>query len=131
MEMHPFHLHTTPFQLMWTSKAYPWAMPGDWLDTLLIPEGGAAVVRFQTDEFVGRTVMHCHFLPHEDRGCMATVLIDGEEGTPAKVTSDSLQFKLLSSKEYVASYQAAADLLHRFRGSYDATMEKQHEEFME
>ena len=43
---HPFHLHSTPFQLMWTSHVYPWAMPGDWYDTLLVPHGGGAVVRF-------------------------------------------------------------------------------------
>ena len=48
---------------------------GDWHDTFL---GGAAntdtiTVRFQTDSFVGKMVVHCHVLEHEDEGMMAVV----------------------------------------------------------
>ena len=49
---------------------------GDWLDTLQLPTAlgdgeSEAVLRFQTDTFTGNEVMHCHYLNHEDLGCIS------------------------------------------------------------
>jgi hypothetical protein len=38
-------------------------------------------VRLQTDTFTGLAAMHCHYLVHEDQGMLATVAIEGAEGT--------------------------------------------------
>lgn len=50
---------------------------GDHHDTLLLPVGGrmggAATVRFQPGHFTGYSVHHCHYLQHEDEGCMKIV----------------------------------------------------------
>lgn len=105
-------------------------MPGDWYDTLLIPDDGSAVVRFQTDDFVGSTVMHCHYLPHEDRGCMGTILVQGQEGTPPKVLSQRKRWQELSKEEYEKVYERAAQLPGRYRDSYDKAAECEHALFM-
>ncbi|CAD7922146.1 unnamed protein product [Amoebophrya sp. A25] len=44
-----------------------WHRVGDWVDTFM----GAGVVRFHTDRYMGKAVLHCHLLEHEDEGCMA------------------------------------------------------------
>ena len=48
---------------------------GDFHDVLTLPMidltvGPAVPLRFQPGEFAGYTVTHCHFLMHEDEGCM-------------------------------------------------------------
>ena len=48
-------------------------------DTLISPNN-ALNVRFQTDKFTGKMVLHCHILEHEDEGMMATFQITGTEG---------------------------------------------------
>ena len=79
---HPFHLHINSYQLAAapadTSNDY--FLQGDWHDTLIYPNNGATV-RFQTDVFTGKQVMHCHILEHEDEGMMAVTQITGTEGT--------------------------------------------------
>ena len=39
-------------------------------------------VRLQTDAFTGLVPLHCHYLVHEDQGMLATIRIEGVEGTP-------------------------------------------------
>jgi hypothetical protein len=53
---------------------------GDFHDVLTLPmlqitgeEETPTPVRMQPGEFSGYTVMHCHFLNHEDSGCMTVV----------------------------------------------------------
>jgi hypothetical protein len=54
---------------------YEYTCVGDWLDTLQLPTTGQHAsnghFRFVTDTFTGHEVMHCHYLNHEDLGCMA------------------------------------------------------------
>ncbi len=56
-----------------------WFRPGDWhdsLSTLQLPGVmDKATMRFLAERFVGPVVMHCHILPHEDRGMMATACV--------------------------------------------------------
>ncbi|KAL4434367.1 hypothetical protein ABPG75_000808 [Micractinium tetrahymenae] len=56
----------------------PWFQVGDWHDTVLLPAasalgGGGALIRFQPGPWSGYSVIHCHFLVHEDSGCMKMV----------------------------------------------------------
>lgn len=84
---HPLHTHINPFQLQEispdllkanTSLDGGWFETGDYYDTLLIPMVlGANVthpnlvpLRLQPGPYAGYTVVHCHFLMHEDAGCM-------------------------------------------------------------
>ena len=47
----------------------------------LISTGTALTVRFQTDVFTGKMVLHCHILEHEDEGMMLVTTITGTDGT--------------------------------------------------
>lgn len=85
---HPLHLHVNPFQMTeivgsmyspsahsYCDKEYGYTCVGDWIDTLQLPTaevGGSSdsKFRFVTDTFTGHEVMHCHYLNHEDTGCM-------------------------------------------------------------
>jgi FtsP/CotA-like multicopper oxidase with cupredoxin domain len=49
-DSHPFHLHESSFP-------------------------GSITFRVRFKEFVGKTVHHCHVLPHEDTGMMQNFLI--------------------------------------------------------
>jgi len=72
---HPFHHHINPFQVG-EDVVYGFvAQKGEWRDVLSSDcsnntNGGHVTVRTHTRDFVGKVVMHCHFLPHEDRGLM-------------------------------------------------------------
>jgi len=84
---HPLHVHINPFQIVQLPNAMPgidggtngtyagdWFEVGDYHDTLLIPQGtGKTQLRFQPGPYSGYSVTHCHFLNHEDTGCMRVV----------------------------------------------------------
>jgi suppressor of ftsI len=75
---HPFHSHINHMQYLTKpanfDKTPNWSMPGDWMDTISVPQG-VARVRFVTDRFAGPSLLHCHIYPHSDTGVMATNLI--------------------------------------------------------
>jgi FtsP/CotA-like multicopper oxidase with cupredoxin domain len=81
---HPFHIHVNHFQLDHFTDGYEsnYFRPGDWHDTLGLVEGPTvrtnAVMKFKTLDFSGPVVMHCHILPHEDRGMMGSACIYSE-----------------------------------------------------
>jgi FtsP/CotA-like multicopper oxidase with cupredoxin domain len=53
---------------------YGFFCEGDWVDTLQIPSAlhtAGAVVRFVPSDFTGDMVIHCHYLIHEDQGCLS------------------------------------------------------------
>jgi len=78
---HSFHIHQNPFLLTHINgEAIP--VP-EWRDTILVPAaigGGGNInaatpgtVTFRTylhPDFLGKMLMHCHVLPHEDFGMM-------------------------------------------------------------
>jgi FtsP/CotA-like multicopper oxidase with cupredoxin domain len=77
---HPFHIHVNPFQIV--------AMNGQpvydrtWWDTFALPSKGSVTIRtYFRPDITGKTVYHCHILPHEDNGMMANVMIH-PPGTP-------------------------------------------------
>ncbi|HEX9376026.1 MAG TPA: multicopper oxidase domain-containing protein [Actinomycetota bacterium] len=72
-EQHPFHIHTDYFQVI-SRNGEPFEANG-LQDTVIIPTHGSVVILIEFDDFVGKTVFHCHILAHEDHGMMATIQI--------------------------------------------------------
>jgi len=68
---HPFHIHVNEFQLV--------AVDGVrldepiWHDVLLLAPYKTYTIRHRFGAFDGKTVLHCHFLPHEDWGMMQLI----------------------------------------------------------
>jgi hypothetical protein len=77
IEGHPFHIHVNPFEVISINGlAQP---PGTIQDTVWVPPEGVVVVRMRFKEWTGKSVFHCHILPHEDVGMMQNFLILGPE----------------------------------------------------
>jgi FtsP/CotA-like multicopper oxidase with cupredoxin domain len=98
---HPFHIHVNPFQLVEvfdpndSTNNYKAETGGIWHDVILIPaakteadgqtlvigpdgyaaQPGYVRIRSRYVDFTGDFVLHCHLLPHEDRGMMQLVRI--------------------------------------------------------
>jgi FtsP/CotA-like multicopper oxidase with cupredoxin domain len=82
---HPFHIHVNPFEVV-ENPNDPRPQPV-WRDTLLVMGPGGAryattrqelydkVIRVRTRyrRYIGRYVLHCHILDHEDQGMMQEV----------------------------------------------------------
>jgi FtsP/CotA-like multicopper oxidase with cupredoxin domain len=80
--MHPFHIHINPFQITEyydpsdpTTNKDPLPTPWIWQDTKPIPAGGYFKMRTRFADFIGKYVLHCHILGHEDRGMMQLVQV--------------------------------------------------------
>ncbi|WP_201294867.1 MULTISPECIES: multicopper oxidase family protein [unclassified Nocardiopsis] len=82
---HPVHIHVNPFQVV-DVKGIPagdtsWQTdPEIWWDTVRLPPNGEVTIRtYFRPDITGKTVFHCHILPHEDNGMMGVLLItDGK-----------------------------------------------------
>lgn len=78
---HPLHIHVNPFQVV-DVKGIPagdtsWQTDPDiWWDTFRLPPKGEFTLRtYFRPDVTGKTVYHCHILPHEDNGMMGNLLI--------------------------------------------------------
>jgi FtsP/CotA-like multicopper oxidase with cupredoxin domain len=72
-EGHPFHIHVNSFEVISVNgKKLP---PGTFKDTVWIPARSKVVIRTKFKEWHGKSVFHCHILPHEDTGMMQNFLI--------------------------------------------------------
>ncbi|HEY3453003.1 MAG TPA: multicopper oxidase family protein [Bryobacteraceae bacterium] len=72
-EGHPFHVHVNHFEVIsvnGTPVDYPPVA-----DTVWVPLKSTVVIRMRFKEFTGKSVFHCHILPHEDTGMMDNFLI--------------------------------------------------------
>lgn len=72
-EWHPFHIHVNPFQVT-AINGVP-VTTVSYMDVVSIPPGGSVTIRQRYADFVGRFVVHCHILFHEDHGMMAPVRV--------------------------------------------------------
>jgi suppressor of ftsI len=77
-EGHPFHIHVNHFEVISitdhkTKKTTP--VEGPISDTVWVPLESTVVIRMRFKEFTGKSVFHCHILPHEDTGMMQNFLI--------------------------------------------------------
>ena len=73
VELHSFHIHQGPFQLVAINGVPQPA--DDRRDIVDVPIGGEVkvIIPFTNPLIVGRFVYHCHILSHEDKGMMATI----------------------------------------------------------
>jgi FtsP/CotA-like multicopper oxidase with cupredoxin domain len=72
-EGHPFHIHVNSFEVI--SVNGKMLEPGTFKDTVWIPAESTVVIRIRFKEYLGKSVFHCHILPHEDTGMMQNFLI--------------------------------------------------------
>ena len=73
-EGHPFHIHTNSMQITSVTGANP-LLPLPYVaDTVWIPPNGQVVFQMLYKQWRGKTVFHCHKLPHEDQGMMANIM---------------------------------------------------------
>ena len=72
-EGHPFHIHVNAFEVV-SINGQP-QTPVRVKDTQWIDANTTVVIRMRFREFAGKTVFHCHILPHEDTGMMQNLLI--------------------------------------------------------
>ena len=80
--VHPFHIHVNPFQLTHVNGA-PVDEPG-YQDTVAVPPlGGSITFRTLFADFPGRSVFHCHLVPHSDLGMMGVFEVLGPGQAPA------------------------------------------------
>ena len=80
-DKHPFHLHVNSYQLKGVTDSSNYFMAGDWHDVSYPPTSVSVdSYLFAVDSFVTKSVIHCHFLPHEDLGCMGYVQHTGSSG---------------------------------------------------
>jgi len=72
-EGHPFHIHENAFEVISIGgKPVP---PGTIQDTVWVPQDEKVVIRIHFKQWTGKTVYHCHIIPHEDVGMMQNMLI--------------------------------------------------------
>lgn len=72
-EGHPFHIHVNSFEVKDIGGV---EQPvGTIMDTLFVALGETATVWLRYQQWTGKTVYHCHILPHEDTGMMANLMI--------------------------------------------------------
>jgi FtsP/CotA-like multicopper oxidase with cupredoxin domain len=72
-EGHPFHIHVNSFEVISVNgRLQP---PGTIKDVVWVPQNSTVVIRMRYQTFVGKSVFHCHILPHEDTGMMQNFLI--------------------------------------------------------
>jgi FtsP/CotA-like multicopper oxidase with cupredoxin domain len=77
--VHPFHVHVNSFQLTAIDDV-PNDPPQIW-DTFYVPpkvggKNGSITFRIRFVQFRGKSVHHCHVLPHEDTGMMQNFTIE-------------------------------------------------------
>ena len=88
--VHPFHIHVNRFQVKemgseLSTERYPVLKavldfdPEAWRDTVVVPPNGRTRIWVQYKNYTGKTVLHCHFLAHEDTGMMATLFIGPQD----------------------------------------------------
>jgi blue copper oxidase len=70
---HPIHIHGASFQVQSRSggrgKLFPWESA--WKDTVLLKDRESVDILIRFDGYLGRYLIHCHKLEHEDQGMMS------------------------------------------------------------
>lgn len=74
-EGHPFHIHVNSFEVH--SIGGVRQPPGTIQDTIWVHKDSEVVIRTKFRQWSGKSVFHCHILPHEDTGMMKNMLIRG------------------------------------------------------
>lgn len=79
---HVFHIHVNPFQ--WLRTGPDTTQEWVWKDTLLVQGPAITNVYTKYTDYIGKFVMHCHILDHEDLGMMEVEeVVDAASGITA------------------------------------------------
>jgi peroxiredoxin len=77
-DQHPFHIHVNPFEVV-QKDGKGNVVCRTWRDTVFFTAvDPPTYVRMRFEDFPGKTVLHCHNLPHEDQGMMMALRIVGK-----------------------------------------------------
>jgi FtsP/CotA-like multicopper oxidase with cupredoxin domain/peroxiredoxin len=90
---HPFHVHVNPFQVVMRTDSNgnnPKPM-NVWRDTLFIHEGETYTIRSRFRDYLGKSVLHCHLLDHEDQGMMMPIEFIPPYQTPVNAVVTQMQ----------------------------------------
>jgi len=88
---HPFHHHINPYQLLDDLGSGFFGQRGEWRDVVSSGIFQNLSIRTRTADFTGKIIMHCHFLPHEDRGLMGFYIINNTVPSCTPGTGDPIQ----------------------------------------
>jgi len=69
---HPVHIHVNSMQVVDANLS---ATQPRFCDVLWMPANSEVSMRMRFKQWSGKTVMHCHIMPHEDQGMMTNILI--------------------------------------------------------
>ncbi len=72
---HPFHIHSTQFQILERNGKKPALNERGWKDTVMVQTGEEVRVLVKFKE-KGLFMYHCHILEHEDLGMMGQFLVE-------------------------------------------------------
>ena len=73
---HPYHIHVNPFQVVSIVRGGRELLDAPvWRDTILVKREDTVTIRTRYRRYIGRFVIHCHILDHEDQGMMDLVEI--------------------------------------------------------
>eukprot|EP00929_Paragymnodinium_shiwhaense_P044690 TRINITY_DN22913_c0_g1_i1.p1 TRINITY_DN22913_c0_g1~~TRINITY_DN22913_c0_g1_i1.p1 ORF type:complete len:577 (-),score=91.40 TRINITY_DN22913_c0_g1_i1:343-2073(-) len=75
---HIYHQHTYPFQIGDVPAEDPYFRKGDWHDSYINVWAPNVTIRFNTMDYSGPMIVHCHDLTHSDRGMMGVEFVGGE-----------------------------------------------------
>jgi len=84
---HPFHIHINPFQVTHVDGVAV-DQPG-YRDTVTVNPHGSITFRTRFEDFTGRSVFHCHVVPHADLGMMGVFEIVRSEDAARWVPTES------------------------------------------
>jgi len=93
LRSHPYHQHVYPFQLQelfGTEDALDAAYfkVGDYHDSISLYSQNGALIRYAANNYKGRIVVHCHRLPHAERGMLgAELVVDPDDGGVCQCSS--------------------------------------------
>eukprot|EP00121_Abeoforma_whisleri_P011366 Awhi_evm1s10479 len=75
---HPYHQHINHFLMMENDMATNGLLyrQGDLRDTVPLYNSSSPLIQFYPADYTGSLMIHCHNLPHEDKGMMATATIN-------------------------------------------------------
>eukprot|EP00751_Fragilariopsis_kerguelensis_P014140 CAMPEP_0170778330 /NCGR_PEP_ID=MMETSP0733-20121128/12326_1 /TAXON_ID=186038 /ORGANISM="Fragilariopsis kerguelensis, Strain L26-C5" /LENGTH=720 /DNA_ID=CAMNT_0011121731 /DNA_START=362 /DNA_END=2524 /DNA_ORIENTATION=+ len=92
VDEHPYHHHVYPFQLTKGFDKKEWEHPskdasedgyfqnGDWHDVIVSVKQKNVTIKYRPVKILGKMMVHCHILAHEDLGMIAVEKIVHEDG---------------------------------------------------
>ena len=109
---HSFHIHQGKFTVVAVNgnEVDPNAPPGSSeqtyiseLDVVMVPPYESVTIRFEVENFPGNYVFHCHILPHEDQGMMATVRAVSPTAGLRTPVSDGPVMRIIDGRSHSAA----------------------------